>query len=547
MSEIKSGNSYRFLSYSDGKYLNILTSTTPANNKNVTTYSLNSSDMCQVWKCVSHSNGSVSGMLMKSERDNAFSLDRYRGSSNYDNADVYATATTTADLKDQLVTFVSATQGYYRIKLAYADLYLTVTSTNTTGGHDVRWKALTGNTDQLWLPETYYSSQQPATTVPVAIANKTFYIRNVASKRNLNVYGNDTVANERDVTIYDKENCKAQKWIAKQTNAGAKLFTTINESFALNIHTTDNKCTMYTARGNDSDSVLRFESTGNANTYRIAVNSHNKYLAAESTANNAAVIWKTGTNGNTEWQFMTETDFENGQKALEEQEKAEKKAKIETFMRNTMQRLFLPTYIDSFVEAVSAVVNGVNVSKEAEILKFVTEPLGICTVSGKLSSSLAQITDRMYNINVSYDSNNNLSATTSAQIQNLCNRCEMGTEVETDLQNKLTSIATSSKIGNIAVEIRQKEPLELEFAIIVNAPDIPLSSTGAKFASSLSLIYNFKLDSQADMRFKPLELAVLTASVTCGVLFPAFSVGASSIEIGTFNLYGLFGKLATAT
>ena len=175
MSEIKSGNSYRFLSYSDGKYLNILTSTTPANNKNVTTYSLNSSDMCQVWKCVSHSNGSVSGMLMKSERDNAFSLDRYRGCSNYDNADVYATATTTADLKDQLVTFVSATQGYYRIKLAYADLYLTVTSTNTTGGHDVRWKALTGNTDQVWLPETYYSSQQPATTVHVAIANKSFY------------------------------------------------------------------------------------------------------------------------------------------------------------------------------------------------------------------------------------------------------------------------------------------------------------------------------------------------------------------------------------
>ena len=66
---------------------------------------------------------------------------------------------------------------------------------------------------------------------------------------------------------------------------------------------------MYTARGNDNDSVLRFESTGKANTYRIVVNSHNKYLAAESTANNAAVIWKTGTNGNTEWQFMTETDF----------------------------------------------------------------------------------------------------------------------------------------------------------------------------------------------------------------------------------------------
>ena len=305
MSEIKSGNSYRFLSYSDGKYLNILTSTTPANNKNVTTYSLNSSDMCQVWKCVSHSNGSVSGMLMKSERDNAFSLDRYRGSSNYDNADVYATATTTADLKDQLVTFVSATQGYYRIKLAYTDLYLTVTSTNTTGGHDVRWKALTGDTDQLWLPQLYYDAS-PIPSAPNNILNKTFVLQAKDTSFNLNIYGTETVANERNVNIYSADDVQAQRWIVKQTSAGPKLFTKLNEDFALNIRTTDNERTMYIAQGNDKDSVLEFISAGESMCYKIRTYNHDKYLSISGDVKSGAdVIWSSSDKA-TVWKFVDE-------------------------------------------------------------------------------------------------------------------------------------------------------------------------------------------------------------------------------------------------
>ena len=305
MSEIKSGNSYRFLSYSDGKYLNILTSTTPANNKNVTTYSLNSSDMCQVWKCVSHSNGSVSGMLMKSERDNTFSLDRYRGSSNYNNADVYATATTTADLKDQLVTFVSATQGYYRIKLAYADLYLTVTSTNTTGGHDVRWKALTGDTDQLWLPQLYYDAS-PIPSAPNNILNKTFAIQAKDTGFNLNIHGVETVANERNVNIYSTDDVQAQRWIVKQTSAGPKLFTKLNEDFALNIRTTDNERTMYTAQGNDKDSVLEFISAGESMCYKIRAYNHDKYLSISGDVKSGAdVIWSSSDKA-TVWKFVDE-------------------------------------------------------------------------------------------------------------------------------------------------------------------------------------------------------------------------------------------------
>lgn len=40
---------------------------------------------------------------------------------------------------------------------------------------------------------------------------KTYYIKNVATGKYLNVYGTDTVANSRNVNTYAKENCLAQK------------------------------------------------------------------------------------------------------------------------------------------------------------------------------------------------------------------------------------------------------------------------------------------------------------------------------------------------
>ena len=322
MSTITSGNYYRFQSYSDGKYLNILTSGSVTNNKNVTTYSLDTSDNCQVWKCISHSNGTVSGMLMKSKQNENFSLDRYRGSSNYNNTDVYTTGTSTADLQDQLVTFVSATQGYYRIKLAYADLYLTVTSTNTTGGHNVKWQAMTGNSDQLWLPHLYTSQGGTSssytgvtTTVPSALANHTWFVKNYHTGKNLNVHGNDTVENERNVNVYDKENCLAQKWRAVNKTNGAKLITSINSAYAINIHTTDNNCTMYPERNNDYDSVIQFipyttrTVSANENIYYIKMANHNRYLAAQYTGSGSNVQWESNTNGYCLWKFMSEQEM----------------------------------------------------------------------------------------------------------------------------------------------------------------------------------------------------------------------------------------------
>ena len=306
MTTITLGNSYRFKDYNNNKYLNILVNGNPANNSNVTIYSLDSADMGQVWKCDHHSGANVGGVLMKSAKDTSFALDRWRGSSNYNNADVYKIGTTDADLQDQLVEFLPISNGYYRIKLVYADLYLTVSTTTAYGGYNVNWQAITGNADQLWAAELYsVSSSATPEPTPTAIKDKEFFVKAYGTNLNLNVYGTDTVANARNVNAYEKEDCLAQRWIAKQTSAGPKLFTKINQSYALNINTADNNCTMYTAAGNDNDSVLEFEEAGDM-LYRIKMFKYGKYLTVNGSTSGSNVVWSDYSSTDTLWEFIPE-------------------------------------------------------------------------------------------------------------------------------------------------------------------------------------------------------------------------------------------------
>ena len=52
MSITKNNTYYRFQAYSSGEYLNIYTDGAVKNNTTVTTFKLNSSDNCQIWKSV---------------------------------------------------------------------------------------------------------------------------------------------------------------------------------------------------------------------------------------------------------------------------------------------------------------------------------------------------------------------------------------------------------------------------------------------------------------------------------------------------------------
>lgn len=84
--------------------------------------------------------------------------------------------------------------------------------------------------------------------------DKTCFVRADGTSYYLNVHGSDTVANTINVDVFTAENCRAQRWIARGTEKDPKLHTAIDETFALNIYKDD--CTMYTAEGNDMDSIL---------------------------------------------------------------------------------------------------------------------------------------------------------------------------------------------------------------------------------------------------------------------------------------------------
>lgn len=141
------------------------------------------------------------------------------------------------------------------------------------------------------------------------LLDKTFFLQVDGTDFNLNVYGSDTVENERNVNIYIKEDVQAQRWILKQTPAGFKLFTKINEAFALNVYTVDNNCSMYTAEGNDVDSILDFDLVG-IMLYKIKSTTHNKYLYVDGDLKSGAnVAWTDDPSMATSWRFITEDDM----------------------------------------------------------------------------------------------------------------------------------------------------------------------------------------------------------------------------------------------
>ncbi len=79
---------------------------TAGNNVNVNLYTADGSDT-QRWRVETVTEGSAgsSTYLLHCMANENYVLDRYRGSSAPQNADIYTRGTTTADLNDQIVTF----------------------------------------------------------------------------------------------------------------------------------------------------------------------------------------------------------------------------------------------------------------------------------------------------------------------------------------------------------------------------------------------------------------------------------------------------------
>jgi hypothetical protein len=207
---------------------------------------------------------------------------------------------------DSVLQFEYVAAKQYRIKMLYHNKYLAVDGEITSGANVVWVDSASAAT--IWTFETETEAFIPAPAAPTAIVNKTCFVRADGTSYYLNVHGSDTVANTRNVDVFTAENCRAQRWIARGTEKDPKLHTTIDETFALNIY--NNDCTMYTAAGNDMDSILEFVHVSGMK-YRIKMFHHNKYLAIDGTPSiGADVVWVDTAAAANIWEFIPEENMD---------------------------------------------------------------------------------------------------------------------------------------------------------------------------------------------------------------------------------------------
>ena len=296
------GKTYYIKNVATGKYLNVYGTDTVANSRNVNTYAKEDC-LAQKWTVGLYGNGARVYTAINS----AYALNI---NTSNNNCTMYLAASNSE--ADSVVDFltVSASNNQYRIKMMAHNKYLSV----TTSDNNAYW-ASSADSYSLWQLEEVSTSTAIVTTAPSAIVNQTFFIKNYNTGYNLNVHGTDTVANGRNVNVYSKENCLAQKWQVIQTDRGPKIVTAIDSTFALNIYSEDNpNCTMYKADVSNIDTVLEFEPYTDATitaadkVYKIKMFHHGKYLEAAGVGSGYNAFWSDSPTYPL-WQFVTEEDM----------------------------------------------------------------------------------------------------------------------------------------------------------------------------------------------------------------------------------------------
>lgn len=131
--------------------------------------------------------------------------------------------------------------------------------------------------------------------------------------RLLTVFGNEVVDDATRVCLSDKRaSAQSQEWVIKAEQDYAKVYTSLlgGKTHAININSARNpKCTMYTANGNDFDSLVDFLTvSAEKNLYRIKLKNYNLYLFAKDMVNFANVTWQTPSTADTAsfiWKLAT--------------------------------------------------------------------------------------------------------------------------------------------------------------------------------------------------------------------------------------------------
>lgn len=131
-------------------------------------------------------------------------------------------------------------------------------------------------------------------------SDKKYWLKSHAGKRTgkyLNVYGNETFDQFRNVCLWSKEaGANSEGWYIIRRQEGEKIVSALNISYGLDFYRGSanyGNCDIHTESGNDTDSVVIFEEINStASIYRIKLKKHtNAYLTAMGTNNASDVRW----------------------------------------------------------------------------------------------------------------------------------------------------------------------------------------------------------------------------------------------------------------
>lgn len=132
----------------------------------------------------------------------------------------------------------------------------------------------------------------------------------------LSVYGNTQVSENRNVIVWSKQDIADQLWRVDVSNGYARIKSTINDAYALNIwlgSSNYGNCDIHTWSGNLEDSKINFRTIDASQNLYLIQNyrnnaDNNLYLTAESTASGANVKWTGRNTGlNQVWKLIEKT------------------------------------------------------------------------------------------------------------------------------------------------------------------------------------------------------------------------------------------------
>lgn len=141
---------------------------------------------------------------------------------------------------------------------------------------------------------------------------KYYIVSHRGAGHSLNVHGNNTITNNRNVNIYYKERTDSQRWIVKLQSPGAKIYSAlVTQAYALDYYRGSSNygnADVYIADGNDQDSLVDLRTVDAANNlYRIQlVNYPTLYLTAMGNTSGSDVRWAAydEANAGQVWKFV---------------------------------------------------------------------------------------------------------------------------------------------------------------------------------------------------------------------------------------------------